>query len=248
MSSSRYYIESFHKGENELTGSEAHHLTTVMRARPGISVEVFDGKGSLGNAVVVNISKRSVLLNVTGVITEKPRRNGRVILAVSPPKGNRWDWLASKATEIGVDYIAPVLYERSVRQGNTKSFVEKTAAVCIAAAKQCGRLYVPKIIKPLGLNQFLTGLCNGFALRAVVMSLSRDTISIDRINPDWQKENILIFVGPEGGFTEEEEILTKSHFQANCFYSARMTKTVLRTETAALSASAFFCCKRDSFE
>jgi 16S rRNA U1498 N3-methylase RsmE len=60
MSSSRYYIESFHKGENELTGSEAHHLTTVMRARPGISVEVFDGKGSLGNAVVVNISKRSV--------------------------------------------------------------------------------------------------------------------------------------------------------------------------------------------
>ncbi|AQQ70446.1 Ribosomal RNA small subunit methyltransferase E [Limihaloglobus sulfuriphilus] len=232
-----------------MTGPEARHLSTVMRVKQGDPVEVFDGRGRLGVAVAENISKRSVTLNVTEETLEAPRSVGRVILAVSPPKGNRWDWLASKVTEIGVDYIYPVLFERSVRQGNAKNFIEKTTAVTVAAAKQCKRLYLPKISQPVRLEQFLAdGINEASSLKVALMSLSEDTIFIDRLDPNWQKEDIVIFVGPEGGFTEEEEILIKRHYPAGDCFSVSITKNVLRTETAALSASAILCSKRNSCE
>jgi 16S rRNA (uracil1498-N3)-methyltransferase len=115
MRTLRVYCETLESNQAVLDGVESRHLSKVLRLGPGDEIEVFDGKGLLANAVVEHLSRDSVLLRLVKKTQIPPKTSGRVILAVSIAKGERFDWMIEKCTELGADHIAAVQYDRTVK-------------------------------------------------------------------------------------------------------------------------------------
>ena len=182
-----------------------------------------------------------MLLNVEKLCRQTGRQTGRVIIAASVAKGDRFDWLVSKCTELGVDRICPVLFERTVKAPRAQAAVRRYSKLAISAAKQCGRVFLPQIDPPTTLGKcleilkkdypagrFLAGSCDGGAQALVRMK--------------YTNTDVTAFVGPEGGMTEnEQKILTQQGA-----VPVRLTGTILRIETAGVAFAAILAANRDA--
>jgi len=241
MELSRFYCERISESMAELSPSEAHHLADVMRIGKGGCVEVFDGAGIVAQAVVERIEKQAVVLTVERRMVHKQRDIGRIVLAVSVAKGERFDRLISKCTELGVDRIVPVVFERTVKLARGLRVVERWNRLAISAAKQCRRIFLPVIYQPGAVEDVVRVLKTDFPQgRFIVGSLSHDASSI--LDMKARDSDVIAFVGPEGGFTNaEQEFL----HEAGCA-SVRLTDTVLRVETAGIAMAAVLCVLRDA--
>jgi 16S rRNA (uracil1498-N3)-methyltransferase len=242
MSLTRFYCREI-SDQCLLEGSEAHHLAGVMRLKAAQEVELFDGKGTLAQAVIIKTGKREVLLETREKLTAAPRTGSRIILAVSVARDQRFDWLIAKATELGVDHICPTAYHRTVKQGSGKNITQRYENIAISSAKQCKRLYLPLIGQTRSLDShldMLTGQYPGAVLAAA--SLADDCTSIFKTTLIDSPSDKIICIGPEGGFTGEEEKLLRDR-GAICI---RLTDTVLRIETAAVAVASILAMARQS--
>ena len=97
-----------------LEGDEARHLIRVRRVDVGEMVELFDGRGSAYRAKVSSLGRDRVELTITGLSGEGGVARLSLTLATAVPKGERFDWLVEKATELGVSRLIPLVTERSV--------------------------------------------------------------------------------------------------------------------------------------
>lgn len=200
-------------------------------------MELFDGAGTLATGEIQAISPRKITLAIQTIQTLPRPNRCQVVIACSLAKGERFDWLISKCTELGVDRICPVRFERTVKMARGKKATERFMKLAIAAAKQCERLFLPRIDPPVSLQQ-------------IVATLSGMSILYGSANPNAKSlleqversENMIFFIGPEGGPTVEEERLLVEHGARE----VRLTDTVLRIETAAVAAAAILCAKRDT--
>jgi 16S rRNA (uracil1498-N3)-methyltransferase len=236
----RFYCLSLNAESAQLDGSQAHHLASVLRLKAGDRVELFDGKGGLAKAVIADIDHGKVNLRVEELnIAKKPVKPG-IIIAASIAKGERFDWMIGKCTELGVDKIWPVIFERTVKQPKNPNIVQRWQNLAVSAAQQCKRLFLPEIAAPLQLRQALEKLKKDFANSQILVgSLSGQCPSLASIS--FGSSDVTAFIGPEGGFTEDEEtLLKKSGAQ-----SVRITDTVLRVETAAIAFAAILAGLRD---
>lgn len=241
MELNRFYCRLIGESVAELSGREARHLADVMRLGKGEHVEVFDGAGTVAQAIVEQIEKDRVLLTVRRRTVHKMRDNGRIVLAVSVAKGERFDWLISKCTELGVDRIVPVVFERTVKLARGARVVERWNRLAIAAAKQCRRIFLPVIDEPQPVTDAVKTLKADFPRgRFLVGSLAKDAGSI--IDIELHDSDVIAFVGPEGGFTDNEETLL---VETECA-GVRLTDTVLRVETAGISVAAVLCALRNA--
>ncbi len=143
----RFYQNPLTPGRVQLTTAEAHHFVSVLRGKLNDSIELFDGQGTLAQAAVTQIRKHDVYAEVQTLTRQLPRQTRRLILATAVAKGQRFDWMLTKTTELGIDHIALVQFDRSVRLGR-ESAIERYQSMTIAACKQCGRLYLPQITGP----------------------------------------------------------------------------------------------------
>lgn len=211
-----------------------------MRLVVGDEVLVFDGKGAVGGAVVREISRRDVRLEVKEVERYPERERGRVVVAVSVAKGQRFDWVVSKCSELGVDHIAAVHFDRTVKLAKGASAMERYEKLAVSAAKQCGRIFLPKITGPCGLEKTLGRLREQYPGAKLIYG--RCGAGVEHIMQRTGKdEDVIAFVGPEGGMTDQEEDLLKG----NGATAVRLTETVLRTETAAVAFASILCIGRD---
>lgn len=241
MKQVRFYCESIREGLVRLTPDQAHHLVNVLRLTVGGRVELFDGKGTVAQAVIKDIAHKAVTLQVEQIRTESARTTGRVIIAASIAKAQRFDWLVTKCTELGVDHIAAVIFERTVKLAKGISSSDRFNNLTIAAAKQCGRIFLPKITGPADLQQTLSLLKNDYPDARLILGDADPKIrSATKI--EHNDKDIVAFVGPEGGLTEEELNLLKSAGAS----AVRLTDTTLRIETAALAFAAILCANRDT--
>ena len=243
MSDCRFYCENITTPLCVLGQVESQHLSKVMRIRKGDSVEIFDGKGSLAFGTVEDIGRRDVSVLISGVEHFGPRIEGRIILCPSLAKGQRFDWLISKATELGVDSVIPTLYHRTVKQASGKSVESRFVGLAVSACKQCKRVFLPEITVPVSLEEAIRLVKEKYGDLVIVFgSLSGEPVSIGKIEVGGA--DIAVFVGPEGGFTaEEEQTLVDSGGVA-----VSLTGTVLRTETAALAAASVIAINRDGVD
>lgn len=242
MSLTRFFCPTI-SSKCRLNGSEAHHITNVMRMKVGDTVELFDGKGTLATAEITSARKREVLLKPTGTKFEEPRHQSRIILVVSLAKDQRFDWLMAKATELGVDHICPAVYHRTVKQGSGKDIVQRYEKIAVASAKQCKRLHLPTIEHTRSLDNNLKMLTRKYNNpELIIASLAEDSQCVFNTPIITSKSDKIIFIGPEGGFTDEEEQMLRSYGAT----SIRLTETILRIETAAIAMSSIFCIARDS--
>ncbi len=202
--SDRFFVELPITGDSAtLTGQEAVHLTKVLRARIGDVVVLFDGSGVEFSARVAHVEKNAVHCAIL-----EPRRIDReltpwVALGVALPKGDRQRVLVEKLTELGAASLTPLITARSVVQPDEQTVVRLRRSV-IEASKQCGRNRLMMIGSPLKLSEFLAApapnVLHVIAHPSLAAGGSRSLTELS--GSSWK--NVIIAVGPEGGFTDGE--------------------------------------------
>lgn len=186
-------------GSVTLTDAEAHHLAHVLRQSVGDIVELFNGRGLVGSAVVQKIGKRDVICEVTA-ITEEPPSDWELTLATAVPKGDRFDWLVEKATELGVSRLVPLITTRSTVDPRG-SKLDRLRQTVIAACKQCRRSRLMELTPPRTWLEFLEEFGGSTLLVAHPGGLP--LASVDS-QISFRRRQWTVAVGPEGGFTAEE--------------------------------------------
>lgn len=205
---------------------EFHHLVHVMRVKPGEEISVVNGKGVLATAVVKSIGKRQAELEILECNIAKPPAV-EIILAQAIPRINRLDFIIEKATELGVTQFWLFPGKLSERKALSESQLERVKSLSIAAMKQCGRLFLPKVVIKPALHLWEAPSCTSY------YGDPEATVNFASICTQLPLEkDIVFFVGPEAGFSnDEEETLVKLQAQG-----VRLHANVLRTDTAPLVA------------
>lgn len=226
----RFYFDGQWMDSVTLTDTEAQHLAKVLRKKVGDEVELFDGRGVSARAVVRGISKRDVDLELIVAPERKQRQLPSVVLAVAPPKGDRFRWLIEKATEVGVSRIIPIQTARSVvNPRDTK--LDKLRQTMISACKQSRRDSFMEI-EPLGAFSSLRDVCRRSS--RIFYGDVPDAGSSSANSPNvYGDGEVVAVVGPEGGLTADE-IATLVSWGGEPICVAPFT---LRVETAAIVIS-----------
>ena len=213
-------------GRLVLIGDESRHLSRAARKRVGDEVEVFDGRGGCVLTRVSAIGKDCVELAVIRAI-DRPRPCATLTLLVAPPKGERFDWLVEKATELGVARLVPILAERSTVDPRSAK-LDRLRRVILEASKQCGRNILMELADPVPWTRAIADETIPIRLVADPGGLDRDAW------PKLDRGEVALAIGPEGGWTRAELSAADTHG----WVRVGLGWTRLRVETAALAASA----------
>ena len=212
-------------GQVELDANQANYLGNVMRLGVGAEVLLFDGRSGEWLARIADAGKKRVTLGVERK-TREPESVPDVWLAFAPVKRAQTDWLVEKATELGVAKLIPVMTQRTNAE---RVRLDRLEAIAIEAAEQCGRTVLPDITEPLKLNKLL-----GDRSRTLYFA---DEAGGTTAGEAFKPGPAMIFVGPEGGFTDEERALVRA---ASNTVPISLGPRILRAETAALAALAAY--------
>ena len=233
---SRFHVEDLSKDQVRLAPAEGHHAVHVLRLTVGAAVELFDGRGTIAAGRIAAIKRQAVDVWIERREALGMRPGPIVHLAFAAPKGKRLDWLLEKATELGAASLQPVLFERSVAGQITGKLPptkrQRWQAHCVAAAKQSGLNWLPQIGDPMPLGEFLEHELFGAAGYFGVVGVAEGAPAVrDVLARAPEGRDVCLLVGPEGGITREE---LAAAAQAG-FAPARLGRTVLRVETAAIA-------------
>ena len=205
-----------------------HHASRVLRLREGEPVVLFDGRGGEYEARLF-MPNRGQMFAEIGEHREIERESPLgVTLVQAVSSGEKMDFTIQKAVELGVAAIQPVLTSRSLVRLDGRREMKKLAhwqRVAIAACEQCGRNRIPEIGEPVPLERYKAP---GESTRILLSPAGTEKLSRLAKGP------VTLAVGPEAGFSVEEERL----LQRAGFVAARLGSRILRTETAALAALA----------
>ncbi|MGD9109711.1 MAG: RsmE family RNA methyltransferase [Phycisphaerales bacterium] len=239
MHINRFYCEKIAEPITEAAGEEAHHIASVMRHTENQTVELFDGKGTLAQARIESASSKKVICRIEQLQTiDKPNRP-RIIIAASIPKGERLDLMIKKCTELGVDRITPVIFERTVKQPKNPKAKQRWLHLAIAAAKQCHRIFLPEIDTPLTLTEAIEKL-TGDHPKAEIFAGRVTEKSASLIDYELADNDVIAFIGPEGGMSPQEQLLLND----NGAKTVRLNENILRIETAAIAFASVLTARR----
>ena len=231
MALRRVFADSIEDGLARVEGDRARHLYKVARLAPGEAVEVSDGVQAYA-AVVERASARRVDFRLGAQLAAPPPRVG-VELHLAVIKFPRWEWALEKATELGVEAIAPIAAERSDRGllSAAEKRVERWRKIAEEAAQQARRLASPEVTQPLSLAAALRRPADLRLLLDFDAPLLREHTARTALSPP---ARVALLVGPEGGWSEAER---QAALEAGCLPAA-FGRAVLRSETAAVAAAA----------
>ncbi len=211
----------------------ARQMKNVLRIRAGEKVIALD---NLGNEFLVEIESGQQDLN--GKILSKKKNEGEpsvhLTLLFALAQREKVEWILQKGTEIGVSRFIPLVTERSlVREtGSVESKMERWKTILKEAAEQSGRGIIPELEKPMSFSKGLE-LCKQLDLGLIAWEQEKDK-GLKEILHNKEFQKIGVLVGPEGGFTEEEQ----QQAIAMGWKSISLGRRTLRMETASLVASA----------
>lgn len=211
-----------------LTGTEARHITLVLRLKPGQTIELFDGRGSVHTAVLAGVGNNQVSLAIVESRMESQSEPFPLTLAQCLLKGKKMDLLVQKATELGVHAFVPVVSRYCENQGERRQSFERWQRIMIEACKQCHRATPMRILPVTPLAQIDS---SGFAHRLIAWEAERATPLTNQFFE--QPGAICLLLGPEGGFHGDEI----QHARQSAFTTFSLGTLILRAETAALAAT-----------
>jgi len=212
-----------------LTGAHADHLSRVLRARVGQEFDIV-ANGVLHRARIATIGETRVEFDLGEEIpAEAAPVQLTLLLAIF--KFDRMEWAIEKCTELGVSRILPLIARRTDAHFAWASHkrVERWRRIALQASEQSRRASPPEIPDPIRLRDALAIP----ATLKVVLSEAEDQCQLRDIQLHGDGE-VLLAIGPEGGWTEDELGL----FRAHDWIPVSLGPTILRAETAAIAATA----------
>lgn len=217
-----------------LTEEESAHCVKVLRHREGDEIHIIDGEGTFYTCRLCDASPKGATAQILEVEKDWGAHPYHLSMAVCPTKNNdRYEWFAEKATEMGLDRIAPVIGEHSERRVFK---TERLAKILLSASKQSLKGAIPQISEPVSVKEFIKE-CDA-ELKLICYCFEEETLrrSIKEVLAEKAAENctIAILIGPEGDFSRDEAKLAME----NGFIPVHLGDSRLRTETAALTATA----------
>ncbi len=244
MTRRRFYAppEAF-SGDEELitlSAEEARHTRDVLRLQSGDEIFVFDGLGREFQCSVQKIARDATDVSVLAEVEPaRPESTLDLTLGIALLKGEKFDLVIQKTTELGVKRIMPLATERGdVRlrdSDNAQKRVTRWRRIALEAAKQTGRAYVPRIDAPLTLDLMLRSAAEieGISTDATRLMFSeRAGRSLsEATNSFGQMKEIIALVGPEGGWSDDE--LESAHDGA--WGIVTLGGRILRAETAGIT-------------
>lgn len=212
-----------------LGAAEAKHAR-VRRLGLGAPVALFDGAGRSYLGRLESLSREGAVVRV---VEELPERDGEsaleLVLAIGALKADRFEWIAEKATELGVSRIQPFTSAHTLAQPSHNR-QERWRQIALAAAKQCGRSAAPAIAAPVPLADVL------HMPGAVRLLFAEDGSGsgLKALPAPGRVATVLAIVGGEGGFAADELDAARA---AGC-HLISLGPRILRAETAALTVVA----------
>ena len=219
-----FYADKRKGNQFFLEGDDYRHGVKVLRLKVGDEVNVINGKGSLFHCIVKDMNKRSLIAElVDEEIFSKPNYNLKI--AISPTKNlSRFEWFVEKAVEIGISEIIPVICKRTEKPSIKK---DRTKRIIHTAMKQSMNIYEP-FLHPV--TAFQEVINDSEAKHKYIATVEEEARLLSQ--REISGSEVLILIGPEGGFTSEELALARKA----SFCPVSLGKSRLRTETAGVVA------------
>ncbi len=211
-----------------ITGSEAHHMATVLRLQENTAIELYDGKGGAVQGTILKISNHEVVVTVTSR-TVHDEAAIPLTLVQAMLKGKKMDLLIQKATELGVQAFRPMTSRYCEKKNHNTRTAQRWHRIMLEACKQCGRPVPMTIHAPAALN---TLSCDE-ASNLIMPWEDEDSRPLSPALLTTSLPTVLL-IGPEGGFHQDEVTFARDLGFATVSFGPR----ILRAETAALAATA----------
>jgi 16S rRNA (uracil1498-N3)-methyltransferase len=236
MTRRRWIAEHWDEATATLAGSQAEHMTRVLRAKPGMEADVVAG-GHVFHAELAAIANGEVRFNLIAELTAEPALPVTLVMAIY--KFDHMEWAIEKATELGIAAVAPVIARRTEKHlaQAAEKRAERWRRIVHEASQQSRRSDVPLIHSPVSLATWVRAASN--ATRIVLAEQERSTTLCHALEEAMaaageEMPELEIAIGPEGGWTPAEEAL----FDANGWRAVSLGPRILRAETAAIAALA----------
>ncbi|GAB6180061.1 16S rRNA (uracil(1498)-N(3))-methyltransferase [Desulfotomaculum defluvii] len=234
---SRFFIqpEQINSDTAIISGPDVKHISRVLRMVVGDSLTLLDGRGNVYLAEIVEIDKQEIQCKILQqqVVAAEPKV--QVTLVQGLPKGDKMETIIQKCTELGVSRIIPLAAARSVVKLDPKKSVERHERwqrVAMEAAKQCRRSVIPEVHSLSDWNTILEHIPpDALVLMPWEAERIKSLGEVLRQTPLAPPE-VYIFIGPEGGFEDEEAL----HIKEKGFHLVTLGSRILRTETAGPAA------------
>jgi 16S rRNA (uracil1498-N3)-methyltransferase len=222
----RFHTPRLVIGLNVLDARQGKHARDVLRLEEGSVVELFDDAGQTASgALVFPDGKAAVQIDQLNerTLVEQPS----ITIAAAIPKGERADWMIEKLSELGVTAFIPLATERSVVVPEGTHKIQRWQRIATESAKQSRRHGVMRIEPVANLETAVItspAICLATEIESALLPDSLKEL----------REAVTLLIGPEGGWTRAE----LERFKSASVKFARLTQTILRTETAAVAAAA----------
>jgi 16S rRNA (uracil1498-N3)-methyltransferase len=216
-------------GTVELDQDQVHYLGNVLRLREGEKLLVFNGRDGEWCAELSAVHKKRAELTLEH--QTRPQEDGPDLhYLFAPLKRARLDYMAQKATELGVSALRPVITRHTVAE---RVKLDRILANAIEAAEQCGILRVPEVVEPAKLGKVIDGW-DEQRLLIFADEMASHASPIDALSRAGTRP-LAVLIGPEGGFERDERAaLLARPFVLPIFLGPR----VMRADTAAVAALA----------
>jgi 16S rRNA (uracil1498-N3)-methyltransferase len=215
----------------------AQRLAKVLRLHAGDEVTLFDGSGSEVQARINALDARAGLATVLERYDGAPEPRVRVHLYQAITKGERFEWLIEKGTEVGVAAFTPLITARSVvRTGGEGARLDRWRRIAVEAAEQSGRSVVPAVNPPATFDDAIARADGVLLLPYEAAPTEAPSVqhAIDaEVDALFALSAVSIFIGPEGGYEDAEVERARAAGAAVVTIGPR----VLRSETAGLVAA-----------
>ncbi len=218
----------------QIVGTDVNHIRNVLRMEAGEEIIVCDGEGTFHVCVIKNLLKDQIEASILESKEAETELKVRITLFQGLPKKDKMEFIIQKAVELGVDEIIPISTRFCVAKiedaKKEKKKLERWQEIARAAAKQSGRGIIPKIKSVMS---FKEALKTAIEMDKTIIPYEKAEgmkVAAEEIEKMAKCQSVGIFIGPEGGFAEEEIEAAK---EAG-IVPISLGKRILRTETAGL--------------
>lgn len=225
-----YQPGDYDRGQQLLLSPEAaHHVAVVLRRQVGDVLTLFCGDNREFEACIEAIKKKQVVVRLNFVKEKNRESSLRIHLAQALSKGERMDLVVQKSVELGVASITPLITAHCAIKWDQERMEKKRQlwqAIAIAACEQSGRNQIPELHPFVSFTEYLRGV------QAKLRLILDPQVQATWRDYSLKEADMVLMIGPEGGFSEEEKAWASQHQ----FSPLSLGPRILRTETAAITA------------